>query len=155
MEIKSTLNVFNEDTVPSLPGSGGHGHIIRRLAGATNPPTERLMVNLAVFEPGAHEKLHWHLIEVFYYVISGRAIMHDIEGNAHEMKAGTVIYAPPGIAGSHSWEVTETLRILGIRATADTQKTIQFDVDPVTKVSTMPIERILSRDITTFKKSMY
>ena len=155
MEIKSTLNVFNEGSVPSVAGSGGRGHILKRLAGATQPPTERLMVNLAVFEPGAHEKLHWHLIEVFYYVISGRAIMHDIEGRTHEMGPGTVVYAPPGIAGAHSWEVIETLRLLGIRATADTQKAIQFDVDPVTKASTMPIERLLSRDATTFKKSMY
>jgi mannose-6-phosphate isomerase-like protein (cupin superfamily) len=155
MEIKSTLNVFSEESVAAVPGSGGHGHIIRRLAGATDPPTERLMVNLAVFEPGAHEKLHWHLIEVFYYVISGRAIMHDIEGRSFEMGPGTVVYAPPGIAGSHSWEVIETLRILGIRATADPQKTIQFDVDPVTKESTMSPERLLSRNATTFKKSMY
>jgi hypothetical protein len=25
--------------------------------------------------------MHWHLIEVFYYVISGRAVLTDIEGN--------------------------------------------------------------------------
>ena len=155
MEIKSTLSVFNEASVPSVPGSGGHGHILRRLVGTADHPSERLMVNLAIFEPGAHEKLHWHLIEVFYFVISGRAVMNDIEGNSYEMGPGTVVYAPPGIAGAHSWRVKEKLQLLGIRATADTQKTIQFDVDPATKESTMPIARLVARNATTFKKSMY
>ena len=91
-------------------------------------PTERLTVSLVTFQPGTHEKLHWHLIEVFYYVISGRASMTDIEGNEYHLGPGSVIYAGPGIAGSHSWTIKEKLQLIGIRATADAEKTIQFDV---------------------------
>jgi len=110
---------------------------------------------LVTFEPGAHELLHWHLIEVFYYVISGRAVMKDIEGKSHEIEAGSVIYASPGIAGSHSWEIKERLQLIGVRATADPEKTIQFDVDPVTKESTMPLERLARRQALSFKQSFY
>jgi len=107
------------------------------------------------FEAGLHEHLHWHLIEVFYYVISGRAVMKDIEGNAYELGPGSTVYASPGIAGSHSWEIKEKLQLLGIRATADLEKTIQFDVNPATKESTMPLERLAKRQAVNLKKSLY
>jgi hypothetical protein len=66
-----------------------------------------------------------------------------------------VIYAGPGIAGSHSWTIKEKLQLLGIRATADPEKTIQFDVDPATKESTMPVERLARRQAVSLKKSLY
>ena len=99
--------------------------------------------------------MHWHLIEVFYYVISGRAEMKDIEGRSYELRPGSVIYAKPGIAGSHSWQIKERLQLIGIRATADPEKTIQFDVDPVTQESTMPVERLAKRQAINIKKSLY
>ncbi len=81
--------------------------------------------------------------------------MKDIEGRSHDIGPGSVVYAPPGVAGSHSWEIKEKLQLLSVRATADLQKNIQFDVDPVTKESTMPIERLAARDALSLKKSMY
>jgi mannose-6-phosphate isomerase-like protein (cupin superfamily) len=155
MQIKSTLNVFSESSVPVLPGPAGRGQILKRVAGTPEHPSESLAVAVATFEPGVHEKLHWHLIEAFYYVISGRAVMKDIEGKTHDIGPGTVVYAPPGIAGSHSWDIKEKLQLLSIRATADLQKNIQFDVDPVTKESTMPVERLVARDALSFTRSMY
>ena len=155
MQIKSTLNVFYEDSVPVLQGPAGTGQILKRVVGTTEHPTESLAVALATFEPGTHEKLHWHLIEAFYYVISGHAVMKDIEGRSHDIGPGTVVYASPGIAGSHSWDIKEKLQLISVRATADLQKNIQFDVDPVTKESTMPLERLAARDALTLKKSMY
>ena len=155
MQIKSTLKVFNEASLPAVPGAAGSGHILKRLAGTAEHPSERLTVSLATFDPGTHEKLHWHLIEAFYYVISGRAVMKDIEGKTHDIGPGTVVYASPGIAAAHSWDIKEKLQLISVRATADSQKIIQFDVDPVTKESTMPLGRLTARDATTFKKSMY
>ena len=155
MEINSTLKVFNEAEVPGVPGVVGRGQLVKQLAGSAEHPSERLTVNLVTFEAGLHEHLHWHLIEVFYYVISGRAVMKDIEGNAYELGPGSTVYASPGIAGSHSWEIKEKLQLLGIRATADLEKTIQFDVNPATKESTMPLERRAKRQAVNLKKSLY
>jgi mannose-6-phosphate isomerase-like protein (cupin superfamily) len=155
MEIKSTLNVFNQSDITGVPGVVPQGQIVKQLVGNAAHPTERLTVSLVTFQPGTHEKLHWHLIEVFYYVISGRALMTDIEGNEYDLGPGSVIYAGPGIAGSHSWTIKETLQLIGVRATADPEKTIQFDVDPATQESTMSVERLSRRQAISFKKSLY
>jgi mannose-6-phosphate isomerase-like protein (cupin superfamily) len=155
MEIKSTLRLFNETDVVGAPGVVGPGQLRKVLAGDPEHPTERLTVLLATFEAGLHERLHWHLIEVFYYVISGRATMKDIEGNSCDVGPGSVIYAPPGIAGSHSWEIEEKLQLIGIRATTDGEKLYQFDVDPATKDSTLPVERLAKRQAINFRKSLY
>ena len=108
MELKSTLKVFNEADLPAVPGVT-QGQILKQLAGSAEHPSERLTVRLASFKPGTYEELHWHLIEAFYYVISGRAVMTDIEGKTYDIVPGSVVYAPPGIAGSHSWEIKEAL----------------------------------------------
>ena len=155
MEIKSTLKVFNEADIPGAPGVVGRGQLVKQLAGSAERPSERLTVVLVSFEPGTHEHLHWHLIEVFYYVISGRAVMKDIEGKSHDIGPGSVVYASPGIAGSHSWEIKERLQLIAVRATADSEKTIQFDVDPTTKESTMPVDRLAKRQAISLKKSLY
>lgn len=79
MELKSTLRVSNETDVSSEPGVVG-GMTVKQLCGVKGRSSEKITVRLATFKPGTLEHLHWHLIEVFYYVISGRAIMRDIEG---------------------------------------------------------------------------
>jgi len=81
MDLKSTLRVFNQTEVSEGPGIA-KGQTIKVLAGSAQYPAERIRVSLASFKPGTHEYLHWHLIEVFYYIISGRAVMKDIEGRA-------------------------------------------------------------------------
>ena len=155
MDIKSTLRLFNEAELKGIQGVAGRGMNVKQLAGNAERPTERLTVNLATFEPGVHEHLHWHLIEVFYFVLSGRAEMKDIEGGTHEITAGMVIYAPPGIAGAHSWFIKEKLQLIGIRATSDPEKTIQFDVNPETKDSSIPLWRLEQRQAINIKKSLY
>ena len=55
--------------------------------------------------------------------------MRDIEGNEYPVGAGSFIYAPAGIAGAHEWEVGETLELLDIRATNETNKKMQFTID--------------------------
>ena len=118
-------------------------------------PSEKVRVILANFKPGTHENLHWHLIEAFYYVISGRAVMTDIEGKTYDIGPGSVVYAPPGIAGSHSWDIKEQLQLISFRATTDSEKTIQFDVDSSTKQSSIPLSHLVNRQATNFKKSLY
>ncbi len=66
-----------------------------------------------------------------------------------------MIYAPAGIAGAHSWEVTEPLRLLAVRATTDRERTIQFKVDPETLKSTPSFEPLEFSGAVNFKKSLY
>lgn len=153
-EIKSTLRVFNEAETPSAPGVTP-GQMQKQLAGDPAHPTERIIVRSVTFAVGTHENLHWHLIEAFYYVISGRALVTDIEGKAYDIGPGSVVYAPPGIAAAHSWDVQEPLKLLGIRATTDPERTIQFDVDPVTKSSSVSIDHLTKRQAIAFKRSLY
>ena len=153
MELKSTLRVTNQQEMPDGPGVV-KGQSLKRLAGNAQFPTEKIMVALATFKPGTLEKLHWHLIEVFYYVISGRAVMKDIEGKTYDIGPGSVIYAPAGIAGSHQWDIKEPLQLLSIRATTDLEKNVQFSVDQTTKQSSIEFELLMNRGGAKFK-SMY
>lgn len=154
MEIKSTLKVFSEAETPAAPGVTP-GQMQKQLAGDPAHPSERIIVRSVTFEKGTHEKLHWHLIEAFYYVISGRAVMTDIEGKTYDVGPGSVVYAPPGIAASHSWDVREPLKLLGIRGTAEPERTIQFNVDPVTKESSVSVDHLAKRQAIELKKSLY
>jgi len=154
MEIKSTLKVFNEADVPGTSWVT-KGQTAKQLAGSAEHPSERIKVTLASFKPGAHENLHWHLIEAFYYVISGRAVMTDIGGKTYDIESGSVIYAPPGIASSHSWDIKEQLQLISIRATTDSEKTISLDVDVSTKQSSVRFEHLETRQAADFKKSLY
>ena len=90
MELKSTLKVFNEANLPPYEGIF-KGQMGKTLAGSTENPSERMEVRLVSMEPGTHAKLHWHLIEKLYYIISGRAVMTDIEGKTHDIGPGSVV----------------------------------------------------------------
>lgn len=81
--------------------------------------------------------------------------MTDIEGKQYDIAPGSVIYAPPGIAGSHSWEIKERLRLIAVRATTDPERTIQFTVDKSTKESSIELDYLISREGAKFKKSLY
>ena len=75
MKIKSTLVVVNEKEIKSQGGVTA-GQTLKPIIGNAERPTDRIRVALASFEPGTIEALHWHPIEAFYYVISGRATVH-------------------------------------------------------------------------------
>jgi quercetin dioxygenase-like cupin family protein len=150
MEIKSTLKVIDAADV-----MGGEGVIpeqhFKRLVGCPEVPTDRLRVGLASYKPGALEKLHWHPIEAFYFVISGHATVRDYEGNEYEVHGGCAIYAPPGIAGAHEWEVKEGLTILAVRGATESDKKLQFTVDKETKRSYIDLDDLVKRDGVSFK----
>src|SRR3990170_1476024 len=44
----------------------------------------------ATYKPGSYEQLHWHPIEACYYVISGHAIVRNINGKEFKVSAGSI-----------------------------------------------------------------
>ena len=154
MELKSTLKVFNEADLPSSPGIA-QGQTTKRLAGNAEHPSERIGAIIATFKPGALEHLHWHLVESFHYIISGRGILRDIEGNSYEVGPGSVVYAPPGLLGSHEWEIIEQLQMISVKATTDPEKIIQFTVDKSTMESKADLDYLIKRGAADLKKSLY
>jgi mannose-6-phosphate isomerase-like protein (cupin superfamily) len=114
---------------------------------------------LASFKPGTLEHLHWHLTEAFHYVISGRATVRDIEGRTYDVGPGSIIYAPPGIAGSHEWEVKEELKLIAFRATTDPERNLQIWVDRSTRESRIDFDHLVGDVVAggavNFRKSLY
>jgi len=76
-------------------------------------------------------------------------------GKTYDLSPGTAIYAPPGIAGSHEWEITEPLQLIGFRSTGDGAKMMQFTVDKETKESSIALEYLRRWGGTEFKRSLY
>jgi len=150
MELKSTLRVLNQADLRSEPGAA-QGITIKDLVGNDERPTDRLAVALATIRTGTLEHLHWHLIEAFNYVISGRAVIRDVEGRSYDIGRGSMIYAPPGIAGSHEWDVKEQVQLISPRATTNPVASIQFTVDEVSKQSAIDYDYLVRRGGTLFK----
>jgi mannose-6-phosphate isomerase-like protein (cupin superfamily) len=153
-KVKSTLQVFNQSDVPLSPGVV-KGLMIRKLAGSAEHPSERISVGLATFEAGTHEHLHWHLIETFHYIVAGRGIVRDIEGNTFEVGPGDIVYGPPGMRGSHEWEAKETLQLLTIKATNAPERAIQFNIDRETMESKADLDYLIDRGAADMKESFY
>src|SRR5688500_12124586 len=150
MEVKSTLKVINAASLKSHPGVC-KGQTMKQLVGFPELPTDRIRVSLATYEAGSHEELHWHPIEAFYFVISGQATVRDIEGTEYEVGPGSFVYAQPGIAGAHEWEVKESLHIMAVRATTEPNRKLQFTVDRKTKRSYIELEELARRGGVSFK----
>ena len=79
MDIKPTLRIVKKAKVKKLPGIV-KGQVLQPLVGVAEFPSEKIRAAVATFRPGVHELLHWHPIEVFYYVIGGSAIVRDYHG---------------------------------------------------------------------------
>ena len=154
MKLKSALKVFSQSEVPQSRGVID-GLTIKRLSGSTLHPSERINVGLATFGPGTHEHLHWHMIETFHYVLSGAAIVRDIEGNSYNVAAGDVVYGPPGLRGAHEWEVKEALQILTIKATNAPERAIQFNLEGEAMQSRAELQYLIERGAADMKESIY
>jgi uncharacterized cupin superfamily protein len=151
MEIKPTLRVIDKSRVKPLPGVV-EGQTLQPLVGVPDFPSERVRVAVATFKPGTHELLHWHAIEVFYYVVAGSAIVRDYDGKEYPVGPGSAIYAPPGISGAHEWEVgTDGLQLLSIRATLEGHKRMQFTVDRATRRSYIELDELAKMDGVSFR----
>ena len=151
MEVKSTLRVINEKNFKGMRGVTD-GQTYTRLIGWPEVfMTDRVRLGRASYLPGTYEQLHWHPIEACYYVISGHATVRDFNGKEYEVEAGSIIYAPPGIAGAHEWEVKEALELIDIRACNETNRKMQFTVDKATKRSYIDIDELEKREAISFK----
>ena len=149
MNIKSTLRILKKDEVPQSPGIIA-GLSVQTLAGNLEFASERIRIAVATFEAKIHEHLHWHPIEVFYYVISGSATVRDLEGNNYTVGPGDSIYAKAGLSGSHEWIVHEGLQLLSVRATNDGHRRMQFTVDRETKRSYIEMHELIRMEAVDF-----
>jgi len=151
MKLKSTVKVINEADYPGQQGVT-EGQTYKRLVGWPEVfMTDRVRIGRASYLPGTYEQLHWHPIEACYYVISGHATVRDVEGNEYHVGPGSIIYAPPGIAGAHEWEVKEGLELIDIRATNETNRKMQFTVDKKTMRSYIDLDELEKREAISFK----
>ena len=151
MEVKSTLRVVHQADYPGKRGVIDKQNYQRLVGWPGVVDTERIRIGRATYKPGAYEQLHWHPIEACYYVIAGSATVRNFEGEEFEVGPGSMIYAPPGIAGAHEWEVKEYLELLDIRATTDTTRKIQFTVDKKSKRSYIELEDLAYREALSLK----
>lgn len=149
-KIKPTLRVVKREKVRETPGAI-KGQTVRPLCGSKQLPSERIRVGFAKFGPNLHEHLHWHPIEVFYYVLKGTAIVRDLAGKEYKVGPGDSIYAPAGLTGSHEWLVKEGLELLSIRATTEGHRRMQFTVDRATGVSSIDMHELTRMDAFAFK----
>ena len=92
-KIKPTMRIVSRHKVKDTPGII-KGQTVRPLCGAKQVPSERIRVGLAQFKPNLHEHLHWHPIEVFYYVLKGSAVVHDLAGKAYKVGPGDFMAHP-------------------------------------------------------------
>ncbi len=150
MELKSTLKVVNSADLKAGQGVC-KGQTTKQLVGNAEVPTDRIRATLATYEPGSLEPLHWHPIEAFYFVTAGHATVRDIEGNEFEVGPGSFIYAPAGIAASHEWEVKESLQLVSVRATTESDRKFQFTVDKQSKRSYIELDELARRGGVSFK----
>ena len=151
MKVKSTLRVIHQADCKGRRGVTD-GQMYQRLVGWPEvQETDRVRLGRATYKQGTTEQLHWHPIEACYYVISGHATVRDVNGKQYKVKAGSIIYAPAGIAGAHEWEVKESLELLDIRATNETNRKIQYTVDKRTKRSFIDLKDLAYREAISFK----
>lgn len=52
---------------------------------------------------------HAEFLDSALSALSGRVITKDIEGKTYELGPGSVVYAPPGLVGAHSWGIKRAL----------------------------------------------
>ena len=145
MQVKTTLEVRHQGEIPGRRGVVD-GQTYQALIGVGDRPTDRVRIGRASYAPGTLEPLHWHPIEALYYVISGDAMVRDVEGNEYPVGPGSFIYAPAGIAGAHEWEVGEALELLDIRATNETDRKMQFTVDKESFRSFIDLDELERRE---------
>jgi len=149
VKIKSTLKIVDPDNIESMVGMARDGHTIKALIG-TDIKTDRMRVTLARYEPNILEKLHWHPIEAFYYVLSGHILVRDIEGKETKMGPGMSIYCPAGMAGAHEWESLDHVELLAFRGTPEANRKLQFTVDKKTMRSYIEADDVVASDALEF-----
>jgi quercetin dioxygenase-like cupin family protein len=92
---------------------------------------EGISVNGAMFKPGQHTFWHSHENGQLFIAGSGRGIVVNRDGEAHEIKAGDVVYTP---AGEEHWHgaapdcfVTYTSASLGKTSFAEPVESAEYE----------------------------
>ena len=83
MNFESTLVVLNHADVKAGPGVT-QGQSLKAMIGTGKYKTDRIRIAMVSYEPGTIEQLHWHPIEACYFVVSGYAIIRDINGKEYK-----------------------------------------------------------------------
>jgi hypothetical protein len=65
------------------------------------------------------------------------------------------VYGPPGLRGSHEWEVKERLQLLTIKGTTAPERAIQFHLDRATMESKADFKYLVDRGAADMKQSFY
>lgn len=144
-QLKATLKFQQVQDIKVQPGQAGKGHTVKRLIGNRVTPTEQVEYLWNKYEPGVREPLHWHVTEMAYYIVSGNAVLRDIKGKTHQLDPETLVYAPAGIAGAHSFEAKTKLEMLELNVYADIDgpNLPWILVDEKTKMSTIELDNLL------------
>jgi len=84
--------------------------------------------------------------------MAGSATVRDYDGREYPVSPGSAIYALPGIAGSHEWELgKDGLQPLSIRATLKGHKRMQFTVDRKSQQSYIELDELGRTDAVSFE----
>lgn len=150
VDIQSTLVISHQSEVTGRDGPAV-GQTYQALIGTDERPTDRVRLGRATYRPGTVEQLHWHPVEALYYVISGQAMVRDVEGRETAVGPGSIVYAPAGLAGAHEWRIDDTLELLDIRATNEASRKLQFTVEPTTLRSSIDVDELAKRDGISFR----
>ena len=90
-----------------------------------------ISVNAAMFKPGEHTFWHSHENGQLFMVSSGRGVIVTRAGDAYEVKAGDVVWTPPGEEHWHGAApdcfVTYTSASLGVTTFAEPVETSEYD----------------------------
>ena len=121
------------------------GQTLKPIVGHDERPTDRVRTALATYEPGTVEQLRWHPIEAYYFVISGRAIVRDLEGNEYRSRARHLDLCAAGHRGGARMGNHGATRLLSVRASTDATRKLQFTVDKKPRRSYIDLDELARR----------
>jgi quercetin dioxygenase-like cupin family protein len=83
------------------------------------PAPARLRSNLVSFDPGARTVWHTHPLGQTLYVISGCGLIQSWGGEVRQIRAGDVVWIPPGEKHWHGATATTTMAHIAMQEALD------------------------------------
>jgi quercetin dioxygenase-like cupin family protein len=107
----------SECEVEDWSASGRNGVTWRTLLSADRTPTDSLTIGIAEIAPGSPDEFHLHRHEPAeaYYIMSGVGAM-SIDGDVHEVRAGSAIFVPSDSVHAVANTGDDVLRLLYVFA---------------------------------------
>jgi mannose-6-phosphate isomerase-like protein (cupin superfamily) len=99
--------------VEDWSASGRNGVSWSTLISADRTPTDSLTMGIAEIEPGSPDEFHLHRHEPAeaYYILSGSGAV-SIDGEEHDVRAGSAIFVPSDSVHAIANTGTDVLRLL-------------------------------------------